>query len=162
MDAAAAAGWTPLALAAHFFDGGATVVQLRAKQLASGALLELAEALVSRGRPYGAQIIVPAGALAVPTTIGITRDSSNSPDFAVPDFDAVGATFELTPHGQAFSVPVTVRIPFDPAQVPNDSDPTLYKAEVAGAFGSLSTTVNGNFLEATVTSFSWVLPAAPA
>ena len=58
VDAAAAAGWTPLALAAHFFDGGATVVQLRAKKMASGELLELAEALVSRGRPYGAQIIV--------------------------------------------------------------------------------------------------------
>lgn len=58
MDAAAAAGWAPLALAGRFFDGGATVVQLRAKHLASGALLELAESLVSRGRPYGAQIIV--------------------------------------------------------------------------------------------------------
>ena len=58
MDAAAAAGWTPLALAGAFFDGGATVVQLRAKQMASGPLLELAEALVSRARPYGTQIIV--------------------------------------------------------------------------------------------------------
>ena len=58
MDAAAAAGWQPLALAGAFFDGGAAVVQLRAKQLASGPLLDLAEALVSRGRPYGVQIIV--------------------------------------------------------------------------------------------------------
>lgn len=58
MDAAAAAGWQPLALAGAFFDGGATVVQLRAKQLASGPLLDLAEALVSRGCPYGVQIIV--------------------------------------------------------------------------------------------------------
>ena len=51
---------------------------------------------------YGAQIIVPPGALATPVTIGLARDSSNSPDFAVPDVDAVGATYELTPHGQAF------------------------------------------------------------
>jgi thiamine-phosphate pyrophosphorylase len=58
VDAAAAAGWIPLALAGRFFDGGATIVQLRAKQMPSGALLELAEALVTRGRPYGAQIIV--------------------------------------------------------------------------------------------------------
>ena len=58
MDAAAAAGWAPLALAARFFDGGATVVQLRAKHLASGPLLELSEALVALGRPYGAQVIV--------------------------------------------------------------------------------------------------------
>lgn len=58
MDAAAAAGWAPLALAARFFDGGATVVQLRAKHLASGPLLELSEALVALGWPYGAQVIV--------------------------------------------------------------------------------------------------------
>ena len=58
MDAAAAAGFAPLTLAAHFFDGGATVVQLRAKHLASGPLLELADALVARGRPYGARVIV--------------------------------------------------------------------------------------------------------
>jgi thiamine-phosphate pyrophosphorylase len=58
VDAAAAAGWAPLALAERFFDGGATVVQLRAKQLASGPFLELADALVSCGRLYGAQIIV--------------------------------------------------------------------------------------------------------
>ena len=58
MDAAAAAGWAPLALAARFFDGGATVVQLRAKHLASGPLLELSEALVALGRPYGAHVIV--------------------------------------------------------------------------------------------------------
>jgi thiamine-phosphate pyrophosphorylase len=58
VDAAAAAGWAPLALAERFFAGGATLVQLRAKQLASGPLLELAEALVALGRPYGAHIIV--------------------------------------------------------------------------------------------------------
>jgi len=58
VDAAAAAGWAPLALAARFFDGGATVVQLRAKHLASGPLLELSEALVALGRPYGAHVIV--------------------------------------------------------------------------------------------------------
>ena len=111
---------------------------------------------------YGAQIIVPPGALATPVTIGLSRDSSNSPEFAVPDIDAVGATYELTPHGQAFSVPVTLRIPFDPAQVPNDADPALYKAEVAGTFAPLTTTVNGNFLETTITNFSWVMPAAQA
>ena len=58
MDAAAAAGWAPLALAARFFDGGATLVQLRAKRLASGPLLDLSLALVALGRPYGAEVVV--------------------------------------------------------------------------------------------------------
>lgn len=104
---------------------------------------------------YGATITVPAGALANTVTIGLTRDSSNSPAFAVTDVDAAGATYELTPHGQAFSLPVTLHIPFDPASVPDDATPTLYKAEVGGAFTAIPTTVNGGFLDATVTNFSW-------
>ena len=58
MDAAAAAGWAPLDLAARFFAGGATLVQLRAKRLASGPLLDLSLALVALGRPYGAEVVV--------------------------------------------------------------------------------------------------------
>jgi thiamine-phosphate pyrophosphorylase len=58
VDAAAAAGWDPLALAPHFLDGGATFVQLRAKQIGSGDLLTLADALVALAQPYGARVIV--------------------------------------------------------------------------------------------------------
>jgi len=111
---------------------------------------------------YGAQIIIPPGALASTVTIGLHRDSTLSPAFAVDGMDAVGAIWELTPHGQAFTLPVTVRIPFSAELVPNDSDPLLSKAEVAGSFAPLATTVNGGFLEAQVTGFSWVLPSAAA
>lgn len=45
-------------LAAAFLDGGARVIQLRAKHLASGALLTHADALVRAAHPYGASIIV--------------------------------------------------------------------------------------------------------
>jgi len=58
VDAAAAAGWAPLALADAFFTGGATVVQLRAKQLASGPFLDLCDAVVALGRTGGARVIV--------------------------------------------------------------------------------------------------------
>ncbi len=111
---------------------------------------------------YGAQIIVPPGALPNTVTIGLTRDSSNSPAYDLPETDAIGATYELTPHGQAFTLPVTVRIPFDPEQLPNDAEPTLYKAEAGGAFVALTTTVNGDFLEASITGFSWVIPGGQA
>jgi 6-phosphogluconolactonase (cycloisomerase 2 family) len=111
---------------------------------------------------YGAQIIIPPGALASTVTIGLHRDSSNSPAFVVTDVAAVGATYELTPHGQAFTLPVTVRIPFDATQVYNDADPLLYKAETGGTFAPLATNVNGGFLEAAVSSFSWVLPSSAA
>jgi 6-phosphogluconolactonase (cycloisomerase 2 family) len=109
---------------------------------------------------YGAQIIVPPGALPNTVTLGLARDSSHSPAYAVTETDAIGATYELTPHGQAFTLPVTVRIPFDAAQVSNDAVPEIYKAEAGGTFAALPTTVNGNFLEASITGFSWVIPAA--
>ena len=55
---AARAGWVPTDLARAFLDGGATVIQLRAKQLHSSAFLELADVVVALARPYLATIIV--------------------------------------------------------------------------------------------------------
>ncbi|MBL0122654.1 MAG: beta-propeller fold lactonase family protein [Betaproteobacteria bacterium] len=108
---------------------------------------------------YGAQIIVPAGALAGTVEIRLLRDSANSPALSLPDVEAVGAIYEMTPHGTAFAQPVTLRIPFDPAQLPDDAIPVLYKAETGGSFTALPTTVDGNFLVTTVTNFSWILAA---
>ncbi len=56
--AASRAGWTPLDLARAFLDGGASLIQVRAKQLASGAFLELSAAAVALARSYHAQVII--------------------------------------------------------------------------------------------------------
>jgi thiamine-phosphate pyrophosphorylase len=45
-------------LAAAFLDGGATIVQIRSKRLASAPLLSHVEDLVRAAAPYGASIIV--------------------------------------------------------------------------------------------------------
>jgi len=58
VELAVRAGWTPIDLARAFLDGGATVIQLRAKQLHSSAFLELADVIVGLARPYHATIIV--------------------------------------------------------------------------------------------------------
>jgi thiamine-phosphate pyrophosphorylase len=58
VDVAARAGWEPVALARAFFEGGARCVQLRAKQLPSGPLLDLARAVVAQAVPYAALVIV--------------------------------------------------------------------------------------------------------
>ena len=59
VDVAGAAGWAPLALADAFLAGGATLIQLRAKQLASGPFLELCDAVVARARAWpGVRILV--------------------------------------------------------------------------------------------------------
>lgn len=110
--------------------------------------------------PYGAQVIVPAGALASTVDIAIARESANAPSFPPIDVAAVGATYEITPHGTPFAQPVTVRVPFDTTQVPTGTTPTLYKAEPDGVFSEIATTVDGNMLVAQVTDFSNFISAA--
>jgi thiamine-phosphate pyrophosphorylase len=55
---AANAGRTPEDLARAFLDGGARVLQLRAKEVPSGAFLRLSDALVALADEYDARIIV--------------------------------------------------------------------------------------------------------
>jgi thiamine-phosphate pyrophosphorylase len=57
-DVAAAHGWTVPDLARACCDGGARLLQVRAKTLASGSLLALADEVVRTARPYGADVIV--------------------------------------------------------------------------------------------------------
>lgn len=58
VQAAESAGWKPVDLARTFLDGGARALQIRAKALESGPLLELCAAVVGAARPYGAMVIV--------------------------------------------------------------------------------------------------------
>jgi len=55
---ASKSGWAPLDLGRSFLDGGARVLQLRAKDLPSGALLELADVLVTLAGDYEAIVVV--------------------------------------------------------------------------------------------------------
>jgi len=57
-DLAVRAGWAPIDLVRAFLDGGARLIQLRAKQLSSAAFLDLADAAVGLAHPYRANIIV--------------------------------------------------------------------------------------------------------
>jgi thiamine-phosphate pyrophosphorylase len=52
------AGVAPVDLARAFLDGGARFIQIRAKSLGSGPLLELCDAIVQFARPYDAAVIV--------------------------------------------------------------------------------------------------------
>jgi thiamine-phosphate pyrophosphorylase len=56
--AAAARGWAALDLADAYLDGGARFLQVRAKGLPSGALLELCDAVIAIAAPAGAIVIV--------------------------------------------------------------------------------------------------------
>jgi thiamine-phosphate pyrophosphorylase len=58
VDVADRAGWQVLPLAEAFLAGGARVIQLRAKHLASGVFLQHADRLVRAAAAHDAQIIV--------------------------------------------------------------------------------------------------------
>lgn len=58
VDVAQAHQWAPLDLARLYMDGGARVLQLRAKGLPSGPFLDLCDELVRMAAPYNASIIV--------------------------------------------------------------------------------------------------------
>jgi len=57
-DVAARAGWTMTDLAAAYLSGGARLLQVRAKNAASGWLLDIATAIVSLAHPAHAIVIV--------------------------------------------------------------------------------------------------------
>ena len=58
MDVAAHATWAPPDLARAYLDGGARLLQLRAKRLPSAPFLDLCDELVRMTSPYRASIIV--------------------------------------------------------------------------------------------------------
>lgn len=55
---AARAGWEPAALAAAYLAGGATFLQVRAKDMASAPFLTLCQRIVELARPHAAAVIV--------------------------------------------------------------------------------------------------------
>jgi 6-phosphogluconolactonase (cycloisomerase 2 family) len=107
---------------------------------------------------YGARVTVPAGALSSAVDIEIPRHDTDAPILPTESTNVAGAMYALTPHGTAFSIPATVQVPFRADRIPTDADPVLYKAEPGGSFAPIPTTVNGNFLSADVSNFSWVIP----
>ena len=111
----------------------------------------------------GAQALFPAGALASSTTISIRQVATSTPAFPPVGFASAGAVYEFIPHGTTFAVPVTVRVPFDPALVPPGTTARLYHAAPGGSFVEVpGTSIDGNVLVATVNSFSLFAPGYPS
>ncbi|MDP2005073.1 MAG: hypothetical protein Q8K45_05305 [Rubrivivax sp.] len=74
----------------------------------------------------GASVEVPAGALRADATVSIARDDTGAPPLPS-RFVPAGSTFAVTPHGQNFRHPVTVRIPFDASALRADQRPAVMK-----------------------------------
>jgi hypothetical protein len=105
--------------------------------------------------PNGAQVVIPAGALAATVRVGVAQSSAGAP--SVPGGTlAVGQVYAFTPHGTAFAVPVTISVPFDTSAAAGLT-PALLKTNGAGQWEEVAATVSGNTLTAAVTGFSWAL-----
>jgi hypothetical protein len=112
--------------------------------------------------PDNSQVIVPAGALSDATAFTITKPSTTTPSFPPPNITAAGVAYEFAPHGMTFLQPVTIRVPFDPALVPAGVTPKLYHGQTDGTYVEVpGTTIDGNFLVGSVTSFSPFGPGYP-
>jgi hypothetical protein len=104
------------------------------------------------------KFVVPAGALAQPTSITIAQDKAGAPALAARQHVA-RRDVRLTPHGTAFAMPATLTIPFDPSLVPAGSTPTLLKTNAAqdGWDVVVGATVSGSTMQAPISSFSWTI-----
>ena len=103
----------------------------------------------------GAQVVIPAGALATEIRINIEQIVTGAP--ALPaGFAAHGQMFAFTPHGTTFAAPVTMTLPFDPASVPAGTTPVFYKTTNAQTQWEqiANATFGATTVSAQVTSFS--------
>ena len=111
--------------------------------------------------PSGAQVVVPAGALAQDTAITIALSSAGAPPLPA-GLTAFGAMFAFTPHGTTFTVPVTITLPFDLKSVPAGSTPLLFKTNAQNQWEHVATaTFKADSLSAKITSFSDVQVVIP-
>jgi ZU5 domain len=93
----------------------------------------------------GAQIVIPEGALAADTMIGVEQTSTGAPPLPA-GVKTFGPVVAFTPHGTSFALPATITVPFDATSVPTGTKLALVKTddsqarwEVIGALASTAT-----------------------
>ncbi len=101
--------------------------------------------------PDGVQVVVPPGALAEPTTIGIVRSAVGAPTPLPTDNPPATPVYEFTPHDLVFGAPVTIRMPV-PAQAVGQE---VFMASAGGDWQVNAATVTAGVAEWQRNSFSW-------
>ena len=112
----------------------------------------------------GVNLVLPPGAINSPTTLVIQPIAEAVAPTLPTGTAKVGKVYSFEPHGVSFNAPVTVKVPYDPSLMPSGAVPALFKAQPGGTFAEITpVTVEGNFLVANVTSFSYfAVMARPA
>ena len=103
--------------------------------------------------PDGVQLIVPAGALAQDTLIRIARTGTGAP--ALPDgYTASTPSYEFTPHGLNFLLPVTIRMPYVAPAGAAHAD--LFMATPGADWQAMQATVSNGMASWSRLSFSYL------
>jgi hypothetical protein len=100
----------------------------------------------------GVTFSVPPGALA--SSIVLTADAVAPSKTPPTDATPLSSQYELGPSGTTFASPVTIAVPFDPAQMQAGEEPVLQKWVNGGWVDLPSQLVSGDTVSATTTSFS--------
>jgi photosystem II stability/assembly factor-like uncharacterized protein len=109
--------------------------------------------------PDGVRLGVPPGAVDSGVTFRIARDGSGAPPLPG-GIDLLSAVYAITPHGQVFNQPVSIRVPSNVAQAAGR--PTfLMKAEPGGRWSVIGTDSGAPAaLTASIDSLSYVAVGA--
>jgi hypothetical protein len=100
--------------------------------------------------PDGVQLVVPPGALTDNVTIRIARSSAGAPSLSDIAPNGAPTVYEVTPHGQAFAVPVQLSFP-----VTGTGDYLAYAAEAGGSWSTVPATVTNGTASISRNSLSW-------
>ena len=100
VETASSRGWDPLDLARAFLDGGARVIQIRAKRLASGPLLQVCDRLVQAAAARQAAVIVNdrADLTAMAGAAGVHVGQDDLAPLAARDLLGPGAVVGVSTH----------------------------------------------------------------
>jgi 5'-nucleotidase/UDP-sugar diphosphatase len=89
---------------------------------------------VTKGDYAGMEVTIPAGAVTADVTIEVYETEPLSDD------GVVGVAVEMLPAGTTFNVPITITLPFNPAQVPVDQEYLLVIKKFDGTITSIKPT----------------------
>ncbi len=104
----------------------------------------------------GAQIVIPEGALAADTMIGVEQTSTGAPPLPA-GVKTFGPVVAFTPHGTSFALPATITVPFDATSVPTGTKLALVKTDDSQARWEVigGARVNCDTISAPVVGFSY-------
>jgi hypothetical protein len=134
-------------LGASVSDGSATPSEAHARFGVAGGILH---------GPDGIEIHIPANALTTEARIQVARGGRVAPKLP-PQWSAMTAVYDITPHVEPFNLPVDLSVPFDVTTKSANTQVALAIASPEGGWELLPTVVTDGVAKSATTHFSRVM-----